>query len=68
MFRSSRATDILAGVALAVTCGLVISRFTSAPTRAVSRDALLATFDSDIRSLVYRWTPDDPGSNRSSIQ
>jgi mono/diheme cytochrome c family protein len=54
--------SILGGVLLAVTCGVAISRSASTPARRVSRDTLVATFDSDIRGLVYRWAPEDPRS------
>jgi hypothetical protein len=36
------------------------SWWTSASALPVTRDALVSTFDSDIRNLVYRWDPDDP--------
>ena len=51
------AASIVATLAAAV---LLVSRGTRASVRYVSRDALRASFASDIRNLVYRWDPADP--------
>ena len=58
---STRAIAIVGGIFVA-TCGVAISRSVSAPVRTTSREALLATFDSDMRAVVYRWSADDTRS------
>lgn len=39
---------------------LVFSRASLKPAATVSRDSLRATFDADMRNVVYRWAPEDP--------
>ena len=46
----------------AATWALAISRSVSTPAASLSDDALMATFDADLRSVVYRWSDDDPRS------
>ena len=58
---STRAMTVVGGIFL-VTCGVAISRSASAPVRTASRDTLMATFDSDMRGVVYRWSPEDTRS------
>lgn len=41
-------------------CAGMSSWWTPASALPDTRDALVSTFDSDIRNLVYRWDPDDP--------
>ena len=49
---------------VAVAVGLAgVARWTRASGPPASRDALLATFASDVRHLVYRWDPADPRSD-----
>jgi len=54
--RALRAAGVLV---TAVSAAAVCLRWPSAAPY-VSRDALQATFDSDTRALVYRWSDDDP--------
>lgn len=51
-----------AAVALvsAVSFSALTSWWTNATTPPLTREALSASFGSDIRNLVYRWNPDDP--------
>lgn len=58
----TRPIRIVAGVVLvaAAACALMSRWWIAASAPPLSRDALVATFDSDIRNLVYRWDPDDP--------
>lgn len=62
MFTTTRAKGILGGVVFAAICALVISRPAPTPAMSVSDDTLRATFDADLRNLVYRWAPEDPRS------
>jgi hypothetical protein len=57
-----RAVVISAGTALLVLWALVIARSASASRDAVTRDALVAAFESDLRGVVIEWSPDDPRS------
>ena len=62
--RTGRRTQFIAmssaaGMLLGV---LALGRPGTHPATAVSRAALLDTFESDLRNVVYRWAPDDPGS------
>ena len=53
----------LAGaIALATALGAASQWWTAAAPRPRTRPALAATFQSDIRNLVYRWSGDDPRS------
>ena len=52
------AGTVLLGVAIAF---VALSRWwTAASAPALTREELTASFESDIRNLVYRWDPDDP--------
>lgn len=57
-----RSIRIVGGLVL-VTATICVARsrwWTAGSALPVSRDALVSTFDSDIRNLVYRWDPKDP--------
>jgi processive rubber oxygenase RoxA-like protein len=62
MSTSKRTTRILGGVLVVATCVLAIALSAPTPATSVSDDTLMATFDADIRNLVYRWSPSDPRS------
>jgi processive rubber oxygenase RoxA-like protein len=60
MSRRRRTIGVLVCLILGMTWGFVVSRAGGRPDRRVTRDALAATFDADMRRVVYRWSPDDP--------
>lgn len=60
MFTSNRAKGFLGGVLVVATCALVVSRSVTTPATSVSDETLMTTFGSDMRNVVYRWSPDDP--------
>jgi hypothetical protein len=58
MSRGTRAIGILGGLALAMVWGLAVPG--ARPLSPVTRDRLAATFDADMRGIVYRWAAEDP--------
>ena len=56
-----RATYVIA-LALVVAGLFIMMRGSRTPAPAIARDALLASFESDLRHVVYEWNPDDPRS------
>jgi hypothetical protein len=62
MFRGRRSIGFLCALVLAGACGLAVSRSAPATAGRVTRDTLRATFESDMRAVVYRWAADDPRS------
>jgi hypothetical protein len=58
---SARRAICVTGFALATAAGfLAMSPWTRASAPRLTRDALVAAFDSDMRHVVYEWDPDDP--------
>ena len=47
-------------VVTVIICGLISQSWSSAAARPLTRDSLAASFDSDIRNLVFQWNADDP--------
>jgi hypothetical protein len=62
MFRGRRSIGFLCGLVLAGASGLAVSWSAPAIPGHVARDTLRATFESDMRAVVYRWAADDPRS------
>ena len=62
MFTHTWSLRIIGAVVLLAACALVIGLSAPRPAKSVSDEALSATFDSDMRNVVYRWAPDDPRS------
>ena len=59
---SQRARSVCAVASMVLTlavAAVLVSRGTQVSARYVARDALRSTFESDTRSLVYRWDPSD---------
>jgi hypothetical protein len=53
-----RNRSMLGGVLVAASCALVMSR-ASTPAGGMPDDRLMASFESDLRNVVYRWSPED---------
>jgi hypothetical protein len=58
--RAKHSVRLLAGVAAAILAGVWLSASRTSPSmRSMTREERAATFQSDIRNLVYRWNPED---------
>src|SRR5207237_2152235 len=58
--QSNGAIRMSVPLAAAIAVFLAASLWTRASTPPLSREALRASFDADMRHVVYAWDPDDP--------
>jgi hypothetical protein len=58
MITNSRSAAAL-GIVVATAGALVWSRSDALPAMGLTDETLMATFESDLRNVVYRWSPDD---------
>ena len=61
--RARRALVLIVAM-LSAWLAAAFSRAGSVHSREVSREGLRASFESDMRHVVYRWSPDDPRSQK----
>jgi hypothetical protein len=62
MFASKRTSALAVAVVLVWACVRLLSRPAAAPLTGLPDESLAATFDSDMRNVVYRWSESDPRS------
>src|SRR5687767_2742601 len=60
MSAANRSNGLVVGFAIAAVGAFLIARSAALPATSVTDETLLATFDADMRHVVYRWSPDDP--------
>ncbi len=61
-FGTKRLIGIVSVTLLIAFWAIAFSGASSAHSTAIPRSALRASFESDMRNVVYRWSPDDPRS------
>lgn len=59
---------LVVALAIAGAAGLAVLRRPGAAAPAIARDTLLASFESDLRHVVYEWDPADPRSQAERRQ
>jgi hypothetical protein len=59
MITNSQSAALL-GIVLGAAGALVLSRADTPPAAGLTDETLMATFESDLSSVVYRWAPEDP--------
>ena len=64
MFASKRTGTVVVAAVLVWACVRLLSRPETAPLTGLPDESLVATFDSDMRNVVYRWSETDPRSER----
>jgi hypothetical protein len=64
MVATRRTVCVLIAGALVWCCGRLLSRPAPAPLSGLPDESLAATFDADMRGVVYRWSETDPRSEQ----
>jgi len=64
MFASKRTSAVVLAAVLVWACLHLLSRPAAAPLTGLPDESLAATFDDDMRNVVYRWSETDPRSER----
>src|SRR4051794_30439078 len=60
MFTIRRSAVFLGGLIIAASSAALVTGRGTPHGRAVTREALAASFDDDMHAVVYRWAPEDP--------
>ena len=64
MSASKRTTVVVLAAVLVWACVRLLSRHETAHLTGLPDESLAATFESDMRNVVYRWSETDPRSER----